>query len=194
MTRRATVAVGGAAILVLVFLGSIGLGAVAVLNSFDDDPAASPPSVTERPATPRPTTQTPVAGPSAPADSGPTTTANTDAEATTSQQNYSLTVNRVESCGTTCRDVTATLTNRDDVPRENVTVLTRLSVGGTVLWSQRERVGRLAPGESYTTTARVHLTFDEALLVQQNGGYVTIERTVRSDAGTSVITRRRQVM
>ncbi|MFD1515431.1 hypothetical protein [Halomarina rubra] len=110
-----------------------------------------------------------------------------------SQRNYSLSIDGIEPCGTTCRDVTVTLTNRAAEDRENVTVRTRLFADGDLLWTGRERVGTLPANGSHTLTARVELGVGEALAVERNDGYVTVERTVQSDAGTAVLTRRRQV-
>jgi len=126
------------------------------------------------------------AGPGGPDDS------RDDAAASDRDRPYRVTVDGIESCGVTCRDVTATLTNTGDVPRENVTVVTRVSTGGEQVWKGSQRVGSLAPGERHTSTRRVELAPGEALAVEGNDGYVTIETTVRSDSGTETFNDRRR--
>ena len=94
---------------------------------------------------------------------------------------YDFAIERVESCGTTCRNVTARLTNEGSEPRENVRVTTVLYADGQRLWSGNETVGRLAAGETHTSTRRVRLGLGEAASIQGNDGYVTIVTLVRTD-------------
>ena len=105
-------------------------------------------------------------------------------------------VDRIETCGRTCRDVTSTL-GVEGAAASNVTVTTRIYAGsgtdGDVVWRGRERVGDLAAGESYTTTERVDLSVADALAVEGAGGRVTVETTVRSAERTATFTRRRDV-
>lgn len=106
---------------------------------------------------------------------------------------YSLTVDSVDSCGSTCRDVTTTLTNHAADTRTNVTVVTRLYAADDLLWTGTRQVGTLASGATHTTSERVDLSYDDALAVQVNDGYVTIETTISADSGTSTFTERRRV-
>jgi hypothetical protein len=109
---------------------------------------------------------------------------------------FAFTIDRIEECGETCRDVTSTLAN-DGAPARDVTVYTRIYVGngtdGDVVWEGRERVGALDAGASYTTTKRVELSFADALAVQNAGGWITVQTTIQSDEKTVTDTERRQV-
>jgi len=110
---------------------------------------------------------------------------------------YSVAIERVEECGRTCRDVTATLTNERDTTAENVTVYTRIFVGngtdGEVIWSGTRSVGTLAPGASDTATERIELSYSEALAVERHDGRITVQTTVESADETVTVTERRDV-
>jgi hypothetical protein len=54
-------------------------------------------------------------------------------------------------------------------------------------------VGTLPAGETATRTERVTIGVFDAAKIQANGGYVTIELTVRWDGGEDTVTERRQV-
>ncbi|MFB6218869.1 MAG: hypothetical protein ABEH77_06780 [Halobacteriaceae archaeon] len=123
-----------------------------------------------------------------------TTTATT---ATAPGRPYSLTVERVEACGETCREVTTTLANEQSTAATGVTVHTRVYAGdgtdGEFVWEGTESVGDLAAGDSYTATERIDLSLMEAYAVRQAGGTVTIETTVESAGGTVTFTEQRDV-
>lgn len=103
------------------------------------------------------------------------------------------TVDRIEDCGTTCRDVTATLSNVGDATATSVAVEFRLSVDGDRIRANEESVGTLAAGESYTTAQRIELGYGDALAIERNDGWVTIETVIRFDGGTVVTAEERQV-
>ncbi|MFB6102399.1 MAG: hypothetical protein ABEJ73_07505 [Haloplanus sp.] len=109
---------------------------------------------------------------------------------------FTFTIDRIEKCGETCRDVTSTLTN-DGAAATDVTVYTRIYAGngtdGDVVWKGREPVGALGAGESYTTTKRVELSMTDAFAVQQSGGWITVQTTIQSAEKTVTFTQRRQV-
>jgi hypothetical protein len=107
-------------------------------------------------------------------------------------------VERIEQCGTTCRNVTGTLRNRGDAAAENVTVYSRLFVGNGTdesdrVWQGSEEVGRLAAGDGHESTRRIELTFREALRVRQSGGWVTVQTTVQTANRTVTFSERRKV-
>jgi hypothetical protein len=107
-------------------------------------------------------------------------------------------ITSVESCGQTCREVTGSLRNGADEPAENVTVYSRIFVGNStaeddVVWSGRERVGRLGAGATHASTRTVELSYQEALAVQQADGVVTVQTTVRSANDTVTFTEQRTV-
>lgn len=111
---------------------------------------------------------------------------------------FTLVVDNVESCGTTCRDVTTTMTNAGDASASDISVRTTLFAGNSTdesdqVWEGTEDVGTLAAGESYTTTKRVQLSWGEAYAVQQADGWVTIRTTIRTAEGTVTLTERRNV-
>jgi len=120
-----------------------------------------------------------------------------DTDAAASGSPFTLTVDRIENCGNTCRDVTTTLTNEQSTAAENVTVYTRIFAGngtdGDVVWQGVEAVGRLDAGESVTATERIELSYTDGLTVRQHDGWVTIQTTIQSDGETVTVTKRRQV-
>lgn len=117
--------------------------------------------------------------------------------ATTATPPFGFTIDSIEQCGRTCRDVTSTLTNQQETTAEDVTVYTRIYVGngtdGDVAWGGSEPVGTLESGESYTATRRVELSYSDALAVEQNGGWVTVQTTVQTSEQTLTFTEQRQV-
>ncbi|RLM57428.1 hypothetical protein DVK02_06570 [Halobellus sp. Atlit-31R] len=111
---------------------------------------------------------------------------------------FGFAVENIESCGQTCRNVTSTLTNQQDATAEDATVYTRIFVGqgtdGDVVWRGDAAVGTLAPGESYTTTRQVELSFSEALAVQNADGWITVQTTVETANRTVTFDEQRQVI
>ncbi len=101
---------------------------------------------------------------------------------------FATTVESTETCGETCRDVTSTVSNDGMAPATGVTVYTRIVVGqeasGDVVWQGREDVGRLAPGDSHTTTRRVELSLAEGAAVERADGWITVQTTIQSDRRT----------
>jgi len=61
------------------------------------------------------------------------------------------------------------------------------------VWEGRHEVGTLEAGASTTATARVSLSYFEALSVERNGGWVTVVTTVESGSVTRTFRERRQV-
>jgi hypothetical protein len=112
---------------------------------------------------------------------------------------FAFDIERIEECGRTCRDVTASLHNNGDEPASNVTVFTRIYAGQDntaeedQVWSGRETVGALETGGTHTVTKRVELSLQEALAVENNGGWVTIVTTVQSSERTVTFRDSRQV-
>jgi hypothetical protein len=103
-----------------------------------------------------------------------------------------------EPCGQTCRDVTVELTNNRETAASGVTVSTRIFAGNetteeAMVWDDEEDVGRVAAGETVTSTRRVELGFSGGIAVQNSGGWVTIVTTVASDEATVTFERTEQV-
>lgn len=126
-----------------------------------------------------------------------TSDSGTERTATASTVPFALSIDSIEDCGQTCRDVTSTLTNRQDTAATDVTVYTRVyagnGTGGDLVWEGTESVGTLDAGESYTATKRVELSYGEAYTIDQNDGWVTVQTTVQTDERTVTFTEQRQV-
>lgn len=118
-------------------------------------------------------------------------------ETTTDEPAFTVVADNTEECGRTCRDVTSTVTNRQNATAENVTVSTQIYAGkegnGKQVWQGSADVGTLAVGESHTATKRIELGFGDAVAVKGAGGWVTIETTVESADETVTLTERRDV-
>lgn len=129
-------------------------------------------------------------------DDAETTTSTTTSGSGTDHP-FAFTIDRVEECGSTCRDVTVTLTNQQDVGATNVTVTSRIWAGnstdGDPIWTGTEDVGRLPAGDSYTATKRVELSFTEAYAVEQADGWITLQTTIETDDRTISFTEHRNV-
>ncbi|MFC5367902.1 hypothetical protein [Salinirubrum litoreum] len=106
---------------------------------------------------------------------------------------FGFQIDSIEECGTTCRDVTATLTNQRESPATDVTATTRIYVENDQIWQGSEDIGRLDAGESTTTTKRVEIGYFDAAKIQNNGGYVTVETTITTVEGSYTFSGRRQV-
>jgi hypothetical protein len=143
-------------------------------------------------------------GPASTSASGPTTTGapsgatgGTDAALSDATGpaggEWSFTIDRIEGCGDTCRDVTATLDNTGNTTRTGVTVTTKVYADDELLWEGSEDVGTLEPGEASTATRRVDVSYTGALAIEGNDGYVTVVTVVRWDGGTTSFENRKQV-
>lgn len=103
---------------------------------------------------------------------------------------FSFTVDNVDECGTTCRDVAATLHNNQNVTATGVIVFIRIFAGedntdmGDLVWERKVEVGTLEAGGSYTTTERVELSIRDARKVERENGWITILTVVESDEKT----------
>ncbi|KAA9399123.1 hypothetical protein Har1130_13030 [Haloarcula sp. CBA1130] len=110
---------------------------------------------------------------------------------------FTFTVDAIEECGQTCRDVTSTLTNQQNSTAEDVTVYTRIYAGnstdGDVVWEGSEDVGTLEVGGSYTTTRRVDLSFGDAFAIERAGGWITVRTTVETADRAVSLTDQRKV-
>ncbi|WP_049937514.1 hypothetical protein [Haloplanus natans] len=165
LDRGTAVLLGGlvVALLVAVAIGASGGGTSA---------AAGADSVST--ATPTPATT----GTEAAAESPPTIT---------------MQVRSIESCSTRCREVTVALTNGGSAPARDVSVTTRITTDGSLVWQGRSDVGRLVAGETVMRTRTVDVGYLDAARIEANDGVVRIETTVRTANGTRVFTERRDV-
>jgi hypothetical protein len=134
-----------------------------------------------------------------PTESDTANTDNTDSDGgAASTPPFVFTVNAIEECGQTCRDVTSTLTNQQNGTAEGITVYTRIHAGnatddGDVVWEGSEDVGTLETDESYTTSRRVELSFGDAYAIEQADGWITIRTTVETADRTVTLSDQRKV-
>lgn len=98
---------------------------------------------------------------------------------------FEATVERVETCGTTCRTLTYALENRGTDPAPDVVVRIRVFTGGKKIWDKEQVVGSIGAGETRSGISR---DIDVGLLggrkIKSNDGEVVIELTPRA-AGVS---------
>jgi len=110
---------------------------------------------------------------------------------------FSLSIDRLEECGSTCRDVTLTLRNDQARTATEVGVTSTIYAGrdtdGTVVWTGYEYVGELDAGESFTTTRRVDLSLRQGLAIRNADGYILIQTTIEYDGRVVTFTRERRV-
>jgi len=111
---------------------------------------------------------------------------------------FAFTVDAIEECGRTCRDVTSTLTNQQNSTAEDITVYTRIYAGNTtdggdVVWEGSEGVGTLESEESYTTTRRVDLSFGDAYAIERADGWITVRTTVETADRSVTLSDQRKV-
>lgn len=116
-----------------------------------------------------------------------------DATADPEPASFRFTVDRVENCGTTCRDVTVSVRNQGGIAAHNVDVDVRLLADGDELWSGSRSFEAVDAGETVTRTERVKLGYFEAAKIKGNDGYVTIETTITWDDGRETFSERRKV-
>lgn len=120
-----------------------------------------------------------------------------DSGGTASTPPFGFTVDSIEKCGRTCRDVTSSLTNQQNSTAEDIIVYTRIYAGnstdGDVVWEGSEDVGTLAADESYTTTRRVELSYGDAYAIEQEDGWITVQTTVETADQTVTFSDRRNV-
>ena len=183
----------GKPIVVLALLVAVVAGAVVVgddvLPGSDETEGGEFPTAT---TTPQETAQTDEDGGSA------ESTESTAAAASTPTAPFGFVIENIEECGTTCRDVTTTLTNQQDTTAEDITVYSRIFAGqgtdGEEVWRGQESVGTLEASESYTTTRQVELSYSEAYAVRNEDGWITIQTTVETADQTVTFTEQRQVL
>ena len=117
---------------------------------------------------------------------------------TATQAAFAYQIDEVTECGTTCRTVTATVTNQQSTDAD-VTSETQIYAGNTTaddarVFAETQELGTVAAGGSVTTSTDVELSTTEALAVDNADGWITVV-TVISDGDDTVRTvERRQVL
>lgn len=174
----------------LLVVGVLGLGLGAALY-IGVGPAPGGPDGTDQPLADFPT----VTETTSPDDDD----SETVSAETTPTPPFLFTIDSIEECGLTCRDVTVSLFNNQDQSASNITVYTRIYAGqnntaaGDRIWSGQEAVGSLAAEDSYTTTRRVELSFQEAQKVDNRDGWITIVTSVETADQTVTFQNSEQV-
>jgi len=190
--RAKTVALGAA--LALVLLGAVGYAYIEGVGPLNEDPDAGleePPDTESTYGVGSGTegslggsggarggtdggTETETGGPTEAGDTGPA---------------FAFTVESVDSCGRTCREVDAALHNRRDEAADDVTVYTRVYAGDStdeedLVWADNRGIPSVEGGGVYRSTDRVKLSPQKAEEVRENDGLVTVEATVEGRHGT----------
>lgn len=112
---------------------------------------------------------------------------------------FAFTIDNIEQCGQTCREVTATISNQQATSASDVAVYTRIYAGnstaeGDKVWEGLNEVGTLEGGGAATRTDTVELSLVEAGQVQNNDGWITIVTTVESAERTITFRNNRNVL
>jgi len=111
----------------------------------------------------------------------------------------SLTIDHIEECGQTCRDVTTTLHNNQDETATGTTVYTRIFAGedntaeDDIVWEGKKEVGTVEAGGSRTGTERIDLSLQEAWKIDRQNGWITIVMTIETDDRTVTFQNSEQV-
>ena len=175
-------AVGGAVVLLIAGVGGAFLAGLGPLQG-----DRSGESVSELPTEATEATE---------GDTANTDTTDSDGGAASAPP-FALTVDAIEECGRTCRDVTSTLTNQQNSTAADITVYTRIYAGNStdadVVWAGSEDVGTLEAEESYTTTRRVDLSFGDAYAIERADGWITVQTTVETADRSVTLSDQRKV-
>lgn len=119
-----------------------------------------------------------------------TETGGSDTTSSDDTEPFTFSIDNIDDCGQTCRDVTATLDNNQESTETNVTVYIRIFAGENntdtedIVWEGTEDVGTMDADGTHTTTERVELSLQDGRKIDQNNGWITILTTVESDDTT----------
>lgn len=183
----------GTQILALVaVVGLLCLGVVAVLGVGPFDQPSGQADATRTTTTGTPTPAEEDASGDGSGGSGGGEASNAE-EGTPSGVAFRFSVQRIEECGTRCRDVTAQVSNAGGTAAENVVVESRIYAGDDQIWSNEASLGRVESAESNVQTRRVEIGYLDAAKIQRNDGYIRIETTVTWDGGSTTFSERRKV-
>jgi hypothetical protein len=182
------------------FLGGLSAAALGSLAGcigqfFGSEPEETATTTEERTTTTTTTTATTTTETEETTESGETTeTEETTATTTTpASPSFGYTIDEIVECGSTCREVTATLRNDGSGDAEDVTVTINIYADDDLLWEDTESIGTLEAGGSYTTTKTVDVGFSGGAAIRNNDGYVTIETIIDWDGGEETFENREKV-
>lgn len=194
LDRKRTIIVAGAVVVAVLAVGLAFTAGAGLLGGGSDAsvPAASGPSASDAGGGGGSSSGGGAGGGSAGSGGGDAGTATP-----TPEPPFDLDVESVESCGSTCRDVTATLENQQDRRATGVTVYTRVFAGrgtdGDVVWEGTRDVGTLDAGGADTATQRMEIGYFDAIAIKQADGWITIVLTIETDRQTVRFQERRDV-
>jgi len=200
--NRTSLIAGGIVLIVAAAVGAAMVAGVSPTSAVVNGVTDGEPTDDDRETTVVTTSRTTTTGESTTTADGTTvddgSSATTTTETTTADPPFAFAIERIQECGTTCRDVTVTLENRQADAATGVTVTTRIWAGNTTdddpVWTGREDVGRLGSGERYTTTERVELSYSDGYAIERADGWVTVEVTIETDDRSITVTERRNVL
>lgn len=190
--REKTVAVTAA--LVLVLLGAVGYAYIEGVGPLNEDPDAGLEESPETEATYGMGSGTEGSlsgsdGARGGTDGGTETETDGPTEAGDTGPAFAFTVESVDRCGRTCREVNAALHNRRDEVAKGTVVYTRIYAGNStdeedLVWADNREIPSVEGGGVYRSTDRVKLSPQKAEEVRENDGLVTVEATVEGQHGT----------
>ena len=113
--------------------------------------------------------------------------------ATAAPQPFKFVIQNITECGDTCRVVNGSVVNQQDTTAEDVTVRSEIYTGGDKIWEGSSDAGSLEPGETFSDTKRVELSYSQAYKVQQNDGDILVKTYVETSETTYVFKDERNV-
>ena len=122
--------------------------------------------------------------------SGTSSTSSSSSASSTDAPPFTFTVDELEECGHTCRDVTATLHNEQEETATGVTVYIRIFAGkdntdtDDIVWEGSEGVSTLEADGHHTTTERVDISVRDGWAIEREDGWITILTAVETDDRT----------
>jgi len=106
--------------------------------------------------------------------------------------NTTVSIDEIERCDLTCRNVSYTIENPTEESISDLTTDVTVTSGDETLWSGESTVGDVGAGEQATVTDQIDLDTAAAATIRANDGRVTIEVTVTADGEDHTVTFERE--
>lgn len=116
-----------------------------------------------------------------------------DGDSAEQQPPFSFRIKKITECGRTCREVTASIANNQNVTAEDVTVRSVIYTDGDKIWEGESQLGDVESGQTVTDTKTVKLSYGDAYKVKQNDGIILVKTYVITEDGTYVYKETRDV-
>lgn len=126
-------------------------------------------------------------------DAGSSDGGSGDGDSAEQQPPFSFRIKKIAECGTTCREVTASITNNQNETSADVTVRSVIYTDGDKIWEGKSELGDLGSGQTVTDTKTVKLSYGDAYKVKQNDGKILVKTYVVTEDGTYVYKETRDV-